>query len=71
MKHEDIMIFHRIKYKHIGTLLLLLGAISAYWTVDLSSPTITAYGMASFMCCFALGMILLFKFISNWNDEIL
>ena len=69
MKHEDIMIFHRIKYKHIGSLFLLVGAISSYWTVQ--PKDITVSGMFSVVCCIILVMILLFKFLRNWDDEIL
>ncbi len=65
------MIFHRIKYKHIGILLLLLGAISAYWTVDLSSSTMSALGMTSFFCCIALAVIIVIKILEKWNDTVL
>ena len=69
MKHEDIMIFHRIKYKHIGTLLLLAGAISSYWTVQ--PKDITVSGMFSIVCCILLGIAIIARIISRWDEEIL
>ena len=69
MKHEDIMIFHKIKYKHIGMLLLLGGAASSYWTVD--PKTVTVVGMFSVICCVVLIIAIIVKIIHNWEDEIL
>lgn len=71
MKHEDLMIFHRIKYKHIGILLVVLGAISTYWTVDPTGKTMTAMGIYSLTSCILLFIGVIAKLINNWDDEIL
>lgn len=69
MKHEDMMIFHKIKYKHIGILFTLMGAASSYWTVE--PKTVTVAGMFSIVCCIILIIAILARIINKWDDEIL
>jgi hypothetical protein len=76
MKHSDLMILHKIKYKHIGMIMLVLFSLSLIWThpyLVFKRDTVglwicSAIGVLSFM---VLVINILDHFSKNWNKTVL
>lgn len=62
------MVLHKIKYKHIGIMFILAGAISGYWTIN---PKTVILGAISLVCCFILLIVIIGTIIRRWDETIL
>lgn len=62
------MVLHKIKYKHIGIMFILAGAISGYWTIN---PKTVILGAISFICCVIVLIAIIGRILHKWNDTIL
>lgn len=70
MKHSDLMILHKIKYKHIIQIMISIGAISSYWVVNDDKKTEPLEFLCIICCLICLFSVFLF-FARNWNKPLL
>ena len=73
MKHSDLMILHKIKYKHIGMILLILGALSTKWTFKYFNlhEKLFLLSAISITCLIILIILIIGYIIENWDKTIL
>lgn len=75
MKHSDLMILHKLKYKHIGMMLLIIGAISLKWTYKYFNVRgdliLFMSAIGSLICTVLLCFIILHHMVENWNKTVL
>lgn len=75
MKHSDLMVLHKIKYKHIGIMLLMMGALSSIWTFEGFEKGAGflpfLYAIISSICILVLVIGTISHIGENWEKTIL